>query len=832
MRQWVKCVFAAVAIGVGGWMMSENAHASSEPLWQYGGFLRQSEIADDRYIGETYPCGGKEGVIILEPTRESLKACVFGDFDTVRIARYTTDQGVLAYAIAFPNDTQYKHVNGLCSGLPQCVYGQAGDTFLIQDGASYPHYHAVVKDFTKYLIPEPSDNSKYRFHHPGFLTYLKRGTYRLITGNAAVSDNGKWIVIELPEYGIVRMNTVSGDVKRIVGRGSIPPIAGEITSFTITDDGRWVATVGYREGVFIYEVNDTCGDVLTGFSSTNFMGDTVPCREVVILPNQHFQSTQLLFAPRFSSDSRQLMVYRRAGTPTRITFAQNSMTFLNPYYVAFGDSFTSGEGELEDRFYLPETNTSSNRCHVSTRSYPYILETHWDVAAKNFACSGSRMEDVRQAIQKFDSTNTKHANIATLSIGGNDADFMGKLKTCISPGTCEWAQEKYRKATALEIKNLLPRFVDLMNELKQSHGGAQRFVIGYPNIINAQPQAHCSPLMGVLFTADERRYMSESISYLNKVLKAAAHHAGLPFVDIEDSYGNERLCDSEATAMNELRYGDDIAPIPFLEETKLIGAESFHPTPRGHFLAARVIQESIAAHNDAPPCTTCTFEESDLALSSYWLEGEAPEPPRLISNKFLNKEAFQGFPEAFYTFLKRTFTPHSIITIELHSDVREIGQAVAAEDGSLTGTLQMPLDTEGYHTVHVLGTSYTGEPIDIYQTVFISAESEKMTGEGTSIPADPPPNRHIHSEPGVHRSVTKTAGEGEGSGIANEAPIKIASTEETPAVKGHQISNAPPPKEATLSTKTSPWYSWLGLAVILGSASFLLWWIFFKKPKL
>jgi len=235
---------------------------------------------------------------------------------------------------------------------------------------------------------------------------------------------------------------------------------------------------------------------------------------------------------------------------------------------------------------------------------------------------------------------------------------------------------------------------------------------------------------------------------------------------------------------------------------------------------------SVAAHNASPPCTTCAFDESDLALPPYWLEGDTPEPPpRLLSKNFLDNETFRGVSETFYTFLKRTFIPHSIVTIELHSEVRKIGQAVVLGDGSLAGKLQLPLDVEGYHTVHVLGTSYAGEPIDIYQTVFISGEGEK-TDKNTT-------NTSIKSTPaqGLHSVVTESTEE-EGSAAVHGASAKVVSTEGSSLVKGSQDEAVSSLQKDKLSIKMPPWFSWIGISGVLGSALFLLWWIFFKKPKL
>lgn len=834
MGRFIRYVFAMVVIWISFWVIGQNTYATSEPLWQYDAIIKLSETPDDKYIGETHPCGGKEGVIVLKHETASNKACVFGTPESVQLARYVTRRGEFAYAVSFPNESHFFHVNGLCPRLGQCVYGHAGDTLLVQDGASYPRYHAVVKDFTKHLVRDPNDSSAYQFDHPGYLNYLKAANNRLITGSATVSSDGQWILIELSQYGLMRIDTVSGEARRIASRDSLPPAGGEITSFAISDDGRWAAAVGYGGGVYIYEVHDACGDVLTGFSSAVFLSGVTPCRFVLAFANQFFPSAEKLFAPTFSANARQLTVYRREGSPTKTTLTQKGLGFGDPHYIAFGDSFTSGEGELDDQFYRPGTNTASNRCHVSTRSYPYLLQAHWEVMATNLACSGARMEEVQKTSREYGELDVRPPSVVSLSIGGNDANFIGKLKSCLGLDRCEWAQDKYRKATALEIRSLFPRFVSLIHELKGSYGASRMFVVGYPNGINDQLEARCSTLVGVLLDAHERRYMRESTRYLNRVLKAAAKHAEVPFVDIESSYGDERLCDSKTTAMNGVRYGDDIAPIPFLERVKLIGAESFHPTPRGHYLASQAIRSGLNASWGSTACGgDCPFRESDLAIPPYWFEGEIPEaPPRLHFKQFLNGETYQGISSALYSFLKRTFAPSSMVTFELHSDVKELGRAVVSDDGSLQGELKLPLDIEGYHTVHALGTSYAGDPVDIYQTVYIAASAENNTGMKGDIADQGAFKQGNQVKRITNLDPSDTPNGEEGDAFEGES-IKVAHSQGEPRVKGTLINTtAHDTPGENQEIKITPWYSWLGVGLIAGCALFLLWWILLKKPKL
>lgn len=394
-----------------------------------------------------------------------------------------------------------------------------------------------------------------------------------------------------------------------------------------------------------------------------------------------------------------------------------------PYYLAFGDSFTSGEGELSDSFYINSTNSPHNHCHVSSRSYPYLLEAAWGIVTLNLACSGSRISNVQEASRNFITGDTSvwWPSVVSLGVGGNDVDLMGKLKTCINIGTCEWAKGGIRRSAGYEIKALYPKIHALITELKTSFSSASFFVVGYPSVINDTADAPCSMVIGAMLNAEERRYMSESIRYLNQVLRVAAFYAGTPFIDIETAYGGERLCDEKTSAMNGVRYGDDMAPIPMLSDVKLIGAESFHPTPRGHQLAASSINYKLGSVQTSPGCSHCPFNESQLDMPPYWSEEAKPEEPvlQMLAKKFLNIETFTKVTDVAFSFLPQIFAPQTWVKFELHSDPHQLGIFKTSSDGSLQGTLTLPDDVTGYHTIHAYGEGISGENLDVYQTVYI-----------------------------------------------------------------------------------------------------------------
>jgi|GEM_PF-49497 len=402
-------------------------------------------------------------------------------------------------------------------------------------------------------------------------------------------------------------------------------------------------------------------------------------------------------------------------------------------YLALGDSYSSGEGELDDAWYIDGTNSGANRCHVSGRSYPYLLGREWGLVTRNMSCSGSRIPEVRQVSSQYAAIpNFPWLPVVSVGVGGNDVDLMGKLKTCLGLGTCEWATPNYRSATAGEIRALFPKLTALITELQESLKPGILFVVGYPRVINDAPDAACSLVVGGLLNAQERRYMNESVSYINKILRTASNSTHAHYMDIEDVYRGERLCDASERAMNGIRYGDDIAPIPLLRDLKLLGAESFHPTPRGHELAAAAVATQMVPNWADQHCATrCEYNPSQLDAGDYWTEETSTSgpTPKLQANSFLQLDSFQDISKKTtriaFQFLPGTFTPFSRVRLEVHSDPQLLGEFMTENDGSLRGDIaseeafgSVPT---GYHTVHAYGVSAVGEAVDLYETIYVDA---------------------------------------------------------------------------------------------------------------
>lgn len=740
MKRFVRFALLVGVIGVSFWVSGGNVAATSSSSWLTEPIVvaQTSQPTQLAYIATT--CSSDISLISIEGWSVLREACVFGYSGNTQVARYIGSSGLYLYAVKFPLDTKFTPIKGLCLHASSCVYGQGSDTFLMQQQQSNGFSTAVIPDFTQHLVKYNDEGTYFRFEYEGDLRYVTYGTQAARTIATAVSSNGKWAFVEVQSYGYVRINLETLQQKRVVapgvqyGYGSDPTV-----ELTISDDGTKVAIAGWRMSIAVYEVNELCGDVLTDTSTAYYSPYTYACPLSSVEVYSLFPGFVSAHVPRFSEDGSRLGLYIRAGATVKrvtITPVTNAVAGTTSSYVAFGDSFTSGEGELSDDFYVSGTNTNTNRCHVSTRSYPYLLKQRWGGAVSNRACSGSRIAQVNQASTALSATMQPADRPArvSVSIGGNDIELMGKLKTCIGPGTCEWATSKKRSAGKEEIRSLFPDFVAMLQKIQKEYPGADIAVIGYPSVVNTTSSASCRPLVSALLNGDERIFMEESIKYLNVVLRAAATYVKATFIDIKNALIGERLCDPAETAMNGLRLGDDIAPIPLLATVKLVGAESFHPTPRGHELITTAIQDMTAgAWWTSDDCRLCEFSDSQLAASSYWDNADNSTGSLLKqkSSSFLRDTNIKSGTVVSFSFPSGSFSPGAIVTFSLHSEPQELLTHIVSSDGGLSGELQLPIGAEGYHTVHANGLLPSGESIDIYQTVTLQGAESPIAEPGS-----------------------------------------------------------------------------------------------------
>jgi hypothetical protein len=181
--------------------------------------------------------------------------------------------------------------------------------------------------------------------------------------------------------------------------------------------------------------------------------------------------------------------------------------------VAFGDSFTAGEGATK---FLAHTNSladDANTCRRSPNAYPFSLGEALDYRVVSYACSGAKIDEVvlDGKGQKDDSDNMVPQNggeviddakvagkqsqphsvdddiygleadggevdIVVMSIGGNDADFAEVVSTCVLPSDCTSRDDDFlARASGIE-----PDLTKVYTQVAHRFESARLIVVPYP----------------------------------------------------------------------------------------------------------------------------------------------------------------------------------------------------------------------------------------------------------------------------------------------------------------------------------------------------------------
>jgi lysophospholipase L1-like esterase len=270
------------------------------------------------------------------------------------------------------------------------------------------------------------------------------------------------------------------------------------------------------------------------------------------------------------------------------TYALTSSPGLS--YSALGDSYSSGEG------VLPYTDTGDllSGCHRSTLAYsrllrlpdlPLPIATSPDVDFDFYACSGAVTRNVTAAgegqngeppqlatVNAVDATR----DLVTISIGGNDAQFMPLVEYCLIHTHCHDLKpfSPHSDATVGELMPLWTtvvkaRLLAIYGEIRRATPNAATLVLGYPMLLSGR---ECSAVQvpgaeDAKLSAEEQPFLREMNVRLNRAIAEAAAATGLHFVPVEQRFEGHEICGAQEPWINGL--------VPLNPKA------SFHPTARG-----------------------------------------------------------------------------------------------------------------------------------------------------------------------------------------------------------------------------------------------------------
>lgn len=281
-------------------------------------------------------------------------------------------------------------------------------------------------------------------------------------------------------------------------------------------------------------------------------------------------------------------------------------------------------------------------------------------------------------------------------------------------------------ATANEIRRLYDILGATFAKISASSPSSSVYVVGYPNIIH--PDGSCDVVTRTLLDRDERIFIENSITYLNKILKAAAQKAEFTYLDVEQAMNGKRLCGVDRPlAMNSIRSGDDISIGGSLPMLKIIGSETFHPTPLGHSLVADTIFAANPQLVKAGGCSTdpmaCIDPEPDISAPSYWSTDASFDRMSFVADFAAQAEVYS--PKITITIPDGTLEPGSVGRIEIRSKTEVLVNVTVNAEGGYSGSATVPESVlSGFHTLHFLGVNKGGEQVDLYQFLTIRHEGD------------------------------------------------------------------------------------------------------------
>lgn len=485
----------------------------------------------------------------------------------------------------------------------------------------------------------------------------------------SLSKNGQWAVLKISNLGYVRVNTTDKKVKWVA-----PPRYGN-EFLAISNDGRHIltATFGY-DPIRIYSL-DGCGVedevIKTGWKDSESIADSqCPYLDLsndinVALGSVNYTSP---VRPEFSNDGKLITTLARpnnaGGLGINLFIGGGSDDSINELsYLALGDSYSSGEGDIAKREdgsgYYTSSSQGLGGCHVSTRSYPFLLKVLNgidDDMMQSVACSGARItpdyhggdhnyrgqgnrtsgmseEHIRNAqssalqdftpgmVQQLAFVREYQPKVITVTGGGNDVKFSEILKSCIfntwansKHDSCNLAVAKSEERILLgdAIRTQFDQTAQFIRAVKEVSPSTTIYVVGYPTFLSDGRQ---SCVNGGSLDHQERTAINEGVEYLNDLIRAAAEQEGAYFRDVEDALRGGRMCEGSKYMTGLLNHFDGSE-----------AAQMFHPNSIGHEKMAAAIAArgftTVASDNPLPvemvvPKKPESFGTSDHVPTEY-----------------------------------------------------------------------------------------------------------------------------------------------------------------------------------------------------------------------
>jgi hypothetical protein len=590
------------------------------------------------------------------------------------------------------------------------------------------------------------------------------------TYSMAFSANGSWMVVDLPWQGFVRINLATFEMQPFapsMQQGS--DYSSRRAQLSISNDGRQVVVLPNDHNRFkVYDLSNCSGTSLPVSPES----DRCLSRDYYNYVSGQIPNFRGIYRPRFINNTQLSFsaIYNFNGG----TFNAASYVLTAPGqdavgidYLGMGDSYASGEGAFA---YTADTDTANNTCHLSGKSYPFVLSSQLHNSGHTVACSGAVTNDVIDKLLNYNGQvqdgieknkraesfilstlanytpgflaqsefiDTYKPQAVTLSIGGNDFGFSDIVESCVSPisdnQSCYPTYED-RVELARRVNGIFDKLVHTYKTVAKP--GKRVYVVGYPQI--AAPGGNCA--LNVHLDAREVQLAADIIDYLNGVIQQAAGNAGVRYVDVSRAFEGHRMCEAKSfeVAVNGFTMGTDAG----VRGVKFIGNESYHPNALGHDLLAKTIRlqtdnlrQAMPAADPAlrPPAAPPPIGGTAAPVTNRLLNIVLADPT--LSLDVLMRGQYINVAVDSQKIILKSLTQYRLV---LRSNPVELGTAITNSQGVLQSTVRIPAGIPpGFHTLHAYGPNMLGQPVDIVKTVYVAASPDDYNGDGVLNTVDP-----------------------------------------------------------------------------------------------
>lgn len=274
---------------------------------------------------------------------------------------------------------------------------------------------------------------------------------------------------------------------------------------------------------------------------------------------------------------------------------------LSKFYVALGDSFTSGPAVPTQ--LGPTTNPSAPKaCQRSSDNYPSLAARALGLVLTDASCGGATSEDLTRSqgpgIPAQLSAISSSTSLVSIGIGGNDLGFSTIAANCAAatpwgPTRVGWNCKSHYTVGGIDqlmatIHGVGSKVATVLKEIRARSRHARVFVVGYPDIIPLTGSG-CWPRLP--FSAHDLGYLRGIEADLNATLAKDATAADDVYVDMAAPSVSHNACTSEDT-----RWVESIVPSP--------GSYPLHPSAAGMSGMASVLEGVLTSTGSTQPrCT-------------------------------------------------------------------------------------------------------------------------------------------------------------------------------------------------------------------------------------